>query len=182
MRKALRRFIAWYGSDPLHLLVLAGSFALAAYASLRLFDAKPVEVAVWLFGAVVLHDLVLLPLYTLADRSASRVLRHRGSTAPRVPWINHVRVPVVISGLLMLLFFPLILRLPRGIFESITTYTTELYLARYLAIVGGLFLVSAISYAVRLRRARRLSARITQGRVGEGGDALGETGTGGEPE
>ena len=153
MSRALRRFIAWYGSDPLHLLVLAGSFALTAYASLRLFDHKPVEVAIWLFGAVVAHDLVLLPLYTLADRSARSVLRHRRGSAPSVPWINHVRVPVVISGLLMLVFFPLIFRLPRGIFEAVTTYSSEVYLGRYLAIVGALFLISAVIYAVRLRRA-----------------------------
>lgn len=155
MRTALRKFVSWYGADPLHLLVLLGCFALAAYAGIRLFGAQPVEVAVWLVGAVLVHDLLLFPLYSLADRSVRDVLSHRRShAAPRVPWINYLRVPTVISVLLGLVYLPMILRLPAG-FEGITTFTTDVYLARYLAIVGGLFLTSALAYALRLRRHAR---------------------------
>ena len=63
----MTRLLRWYGSGPLHLLVLICSFALAAYALVRLFSLRPLEVAIWFVGAAILHDLILLPLYSLAD-------------------------------------------------------------------------------------------------------------------
>ena len=55
-----------------------------------------------------------MPLYTLADRSAAAVFRHIPPKLPTVQWINYLRVPVVLSGLLLLIWFPLIFRLPTG--------------------------------------------------------------------
>lgn len=152
MNRALRWFVSWYGSGPLHLLVLIGCFGLAAFAGVRLWGAQPVGVTIWLLVAVVGHDLVLFPLYTLADRSARDVLRHRRPpSSAAVPWINHVRVPVVISLVLLMVYFPVILRLS-PFFESVTSYTMEVYVARYAGIVGALFLGSGVLYALRLRR------------------------------
>ncbi|MEU9322062.1 hypothetical protein [Streptomyces sp. NPDC048295] len=102
----MARFVRWYGSGPLHLLVLIASFALTGYALVRLFDVRPVEVAIWFVGAAIVHDLFLLPLYSLADLSAQAVLRHRAPRMPQSPWINYLRVPAFLSGVLLLVWFP----------------------------------------------------------------------------
>jgi hypothetical protein len=148
------RFVRWYGSGPLHLLVLIASFALTGYAMVRLFDVQPLEVAIWFVGAALVHDLILLPLYSLADLSALSVLRHRTAEGPTVPWINHLRVPAFLSGLLLLVWFPLILRLASP-YPGATGLSDDVYLGRWLAITGVLFAASAIAFALRLRRVRR---------------------------
>ncbi|MYX97595.1 hypothetical protein GT045_22965 [Streptomyces sp. SID486] len=150
----MTRFVRWYGSGPLHLLALLASFALTGYAVVRLFDTQPLRVAVWFVGAAVLHDLVLLPLYSLADLPARSVLRHRATGGPAVPWINHLRVPAFLSGLLLLVWFPLVLRLASP-YTRDTGLSDDVYLGRWLAITGVLFAGSAVLFALRLRRVRR---------------------------
>ncbi|MEV6833064.1 hypothetical protein AB0N17_00780 [Streptomyces sp. NPDC051133] len=165
----MARFVRWYGSGPLHLLVLIASFALTGYAMVRLFAVRPLEVAVWFVGAAVLHDLILLPLYSLADLSALSVLRHRPADGPALPWINHLRVPAFLSGLLLLVWFPLVFRLAVP-YPGDTGLSDSVYLGRWLAITGLLFAGSAVVFALRLRRFRR--ARRTGGsrsRPGRGG-------------
>ncbi|MQA86408.1 MAG: hypothetical protein GEV03_17685 [Streptosporangiales bacterium] len=49
-------------------------------------------------------------------------------------------------------------RLPPG-FRGLTGYTTEPYLERWLLVTGVLFLLSALAYAARLRRASRRPRR-----------------------
>src|SRR5215472_3250438 len=98
----MRRLLRWYGANPLHLLALLGCFALAGYAAARLVPSRPLGIAAWFLGAVVGHDLLLVPLYTLADRSAAAVVRHRAARLPALPWINYLRVPAALSGLLSL--------------------------------------------------------------------------------
>lgn len=148
----------WYGAGPLHLLAFLASFALAGYAALRLLGGNPVGVGIWFVGCIIGHDLLLFPLYALADSSLVTVLRRRTPTpapdkpAP-VPWVNHVRFPAVVSGILLLVWAPLIFRLPAG-FDAITSLSTEPYLERWLAVTGVLFAGSAALYAVRLRAAR----------------------------
>ena len=73
----MRRFSRWYGAGPLHLLTMLGCFALAGYAAAELLPNNAIGIAVWLVGAVIGHDLLLMPLYTLADRSAMAVFRHQ---------------------------------------------------------------------------------------------------------
>ena len=77
----MRRFLRWYGASPLHLLTLLACFALAGYAAAELLPSNFVGIAVWFIGAVIGHDLLLMPLYTLADRSAVAVFRHRAAAA-----------------------------------------------------------------------------------------------------
>ncbi|MDQ3153402.1 MAG: hypothetical protein M3R63_17390 [Actinomycetota bacterium] len=143
----------WYGAGPLHLLAFLASFALAGYAALKLFGGNPVGVGIWFVGCIVGHDLLLFPLYALADSSLVAVLRRRPAAAT-VPWVNHVRFPAVVSGILLLVWAPLVFRLSVG-YESITSLTTEPYLERWLAVTGVLFAASAALYALRLRAARR---------------------------
>ena len=150
----MRWFSRWYGANPLHLLTLVGCFARAWYAGAGLLHAKPVGVAVWFAGAVIGHDLILMPLYALADRSVMAVFRHRPPKLPTVPWINFLRVPVVLSGLLLLIWFPLIFRLPAR-FPVTTTLSLDPYLWHWLAVTGALFLLSATALALRLGAVRR---------------------------
>jgi hypothetical protein len=146
----MNRFSRWYGAGPLHLLTMIGSFALAGYAAAELLPNNAVGIPVWLVGAVIAHDLILFPLYTLADRSAVAVLGHRPGRLPAVPWINYLRVPAVLSGILLLIWFPLILRLPTR-FPATTALPLDPYLWHWLAVTGALFLLSAAALAVRLR-------------------------------
>jgi hypothetical protein len=153
----MRWFKRWYGANPLHLLAMLGCFALAWYAGAGLLHAKPVGVVVWFAGAVVGHDLILMPLYALADKSVMTVFRHRPPKLPTVPWINYLRVPVVLSGMLLLLWFPLIFRIPSH-FPRTTDLSLDPYLGHWLLVTGALFLLSAVVFAVRLRPGRRQPA------------------------
>jgi hypothetical protein len=146
----MRRLLRWYGASPLHLLALLACFGLAGYAAARLASSRPVAVVVWFAGAAVGHDLVLVPLYSLADRSALAALRHRAPQLPAASWINYVRVPAALSGLLLLVWFPLILRL-RSPYHASTTLSADPYLWHWLAVTGTLFLLSAAAFALRLR-------------------------------
>jgi hypothetical protein len=147
----MRSLLRWYGAGPLNLLCLLGCFALAGYAAAQLISSRPLGVAVWFLGAVIGHDLLLVPLYSLADRSARTVIRHRDPGLPAVRWINYVRVPAALSGLLLLVWFPLILRLSTA-YHASTTLSPAPYLWHWLAVTGALFLLSAVAFAVRLRR------------------------------
>jgi hypothetical protein len=153
-RPDIRRLLRWYGASPLHLLTMLASFALAGYAAFQLLPPDLFGIALWFAGAVIGHDLLLMPLYTLADRSAAAVLRHTAPKLPTVQWINYLRVPVVLSGLLLLIWFPLILRLPTG-FQAATTLSLNPYLWHWLAVTGTLFLLSAAALALRLRTGRQ---------------------------
>jgi hypothetical protein len=153
----MRRQLRWYGASPLHLLALLACFGLAGYAAARLVPSHPVAVTVWFAGAVIGHDLLLVPLYSLADRSAVAALRHREPQLPAAPWINYVRVPAALSGLLLLVWFPLILRL-RSPYHASTTLSADPYAWHWLAVTGTLFLLSAVAFALRLRGRSRAAA------------------------
>jgi hypothetical protein len=146
----MRRQLRWYGASPLHLLVLLACFGLAGYAAARLVPSRPLGVLAWFGGAVIGHDLLLMPLYSLADRSVTAAIRHRDPQLPVAPWINYVRVPAALSGLLLLVWFPLILRL-RSPYHASTRLSADPYLWHWLAVTGSLFLLSAVAFALRLR-------------------------------
>ncbi|WP_237519496.1 hypothetical protein [Streptomyces sp. HUCO-GS316] len=137
--------------SPLQLLLLGCSFALAAYAGVRLLADDWFGVALWLVGAALLHDLFLLPLYAAADRAAVRGL----GAAGRREWVMYARVPAALSGLLLLVWFPLISGMVARRYRSATGLSPDGFLARWLLITGVLFGVSALLLVLRLRRARR---------------------------
>ncbi len=156
--RLLRRY---YGAGPLHLLSLVACFALAGYAVSRLVASGPAErVLVWFVGAFLAHDLVVWPLYALADRSALRLARHHPERLPTVPWINHLRVPVVISASLLAVSFPLVLRLSEPVYHAASGLTETPFLGRWLLVTGIAFAASAVLYALRLGRALRRAAPV----------------------
>ena len=134
-----------YGASPLHLLAHLASFCLAGFALLQLVDVRAAaNVFLWLVAAAVLHDFVLLPLYSTLDRAAQAA---SGSE------VNYVRLPAAVSGLLLLVFFPLILGCSTAKLEQVSGAPAADYLARWLLISGALFAGSALLYVVRSRRA-----------------------------
>ncbi|MFG2934626.1 hypothetical protein [Streptomyces sp. NPDC048282] len=137
--------------SPLQLLLLACSFALAAYAGVRLLAGDWLGVALWVVGAALLHDLVLLPLYALADRTLVRGLGGAG----RRECTMYVRVPAALSALLLLVWFPLISGAVAGHYRSATGLSPDGYLTRWLLITAVLFGGSALLLARRLRRAAK---------------------------
>ncbi|MDQ6804997.1 MAG: hypothetical protein M3065_08495, partial [Actinomycetota bacterium] len=114
------RFRALYGAGPLNLLVLLLSFVVAGLAVMGWLQ-RPKDVVTiieWFAAAVLLHDLVAVPLYTLLDRIVFGWLRRpaddasaRGRGRTVLGAINstpYLRVPAMLSGLLLLVFFPVI--------------------------------------------------------------------------
>ncbi len=149
--RVLRR---WYGEGPLHLLLMVSSLALAGYAGVRLLDGDTLLILVWFVGAALVHDLVLVPLYSAADRA----LRVPFSRSPGL--VNFVRVPLLLSGLLLLMWFPLITRHAER-YEPASGMSPDRFLGNWLLITAALFAVSASWLVVRTVRARR---RATKGR------------------
>ena len=157
----MRRLRRAYGAGPLHLLGHLAAFAIAAYAVVQILGGGSwVNYVAWFVGAALLHDLVLLPLYSVADR-LSRGLTGAGGPGrlpDGPPIVNHVRAPAVISGVLLLVYFPLILGLSDVNYRRDTGQAPEGYLRNWLLITAGLFLASAVVYLVRRRRAAPPSA------------------------
>ncbi|MCM2578468.1 hypothetical protein M1E25_14055 [Streptomyces sp. MTZ3.1] len=157
--QGLRRARRWYGEGTLHLLLMLSSFALAGYAGVRLLDGDRLAIVIWFAGAALVHDLVLVPLYSLADRGLrAGAGRWPGAAAGRRADVNFVRVPAFLSGLLLLVWFPLI----TGQVENYTPYTglpADVFLPRWLLITAGLFAVSAVWLTVELLRLRRRATK-----------------------
>ncbi|MFJ9941958.1 hypothetical protein [Streptomyces erythrochromogenes] len=155
-----------YGASPLHLLLVLASFALAVYAGLRLLKGDTVGVALWFVGAALLHDLVLLPLYSLTDRAVQVAFGY--APDPEGPavraGVNHVRVPSFVSGVLLLVWWPLILRrVPH--FTAATDLPADGFLTRWLLITAGLFAASAAVLLIRIRHATRDARRAARVRA-----------------
>lgn len=152
-----RRFRHEYGSGPLHLVAIAASFGLAGYALLQMLDQpRALDFVLWLGAAVVAHDLVLLPVYSLMAAIAYRGLDVSSAEPVRVAALNHVRLPALLSGLALLVWFPLILRLSDR-YEGASALSIEPYLGRWLLLTGAAFAVSAVLFAIRVRRLRARS-------------------------
>lgn len=131
----------WYGSSLLHLSAVLGCLALAGAAALPLLESDgAVKIGLWFLGAVLVHDLVLFPLYALADRALPR----RGR--------NHVRVPALLSGLLLLLFWPVITQHSEGSYSFASGLDQDVYLGRWLAVTAVLFGLSGLLFLLRRRR------------------------------
>ncbi len=149
------RLRAFYGAGPLHLPALLACFAVAGYAALQAARGPlPVRMAAWFLGALIAHDLVLFPLYALADRSFGTLFRR--TARPASPGaVNFVRVPALLSALLFLLFAPVILQRSEGAYGAASGLDQDPYLGRWLLITAALFGGSALVFAVRAGPRRR---------------------------
>ncbi|MCV7346361.1 hypothetical protein [Mycolicibacterium rhodesiae] len=149
-----------YGSHPFHLLTLTAGFALFTYALVTLGPDQlwnPTtwwqSIGVWFAAAIIAHDLILFPVYSLVDRVLVAALRRRPTTITtktRVPLINYVRVPLLGATLTLLVFLPGIIEQGAVNFHAATGLTQDPYLGRWLLLTAALFGASAVAYAIRL--------------------------------
>ncbi|MGB2722508.1 MAG: hypothetical protein WBC54_22425 [Rhodococcus sp. (in: high G+C Gram-positive bacteria)] len=149
----MRAFTKIYGGHPLHAVGLLLSFALVGYVvtlagpqSLWNSDIWWKSIIVWFFGSVLLHDAVLYPLYSLADRIISGIPRRHLTVSP----LNFVRVPALGTALTFLMFFPGILSQGAESYRAATGLTQDPFLGRWLVLTTVLFTVSAAAYFIRL--------------------------------
>ena len=135
------------------------ALAVAAFAFDHIVSGGAVpQLLVWYLGLVIAHDLIFVPLYTGLDRLMRRVLvRLSSSRRVGIPMINHVRAPLLISALLLLIYSPLILGLADRNYFALSGHHLEHYLSSWLLITAALFLGSGLIYAARVvLRARRV--------------------------
>jgi len=153
----VKRFRHVYGASPVHLLVALAGLAISAWALSQTFEvlATPGRFLVWLIGAIILHDFVFLPLYSLLGLGAAGALT-RGEQPGRfrIAALNHLRIPVMLSALMLLVWYPLVLSKSPGGFERTTGMPPDIYLERWLALTAVLFVGSALLLAVRARKLR----------------------------
>lgn len=146
-----------YGASPLHLLAVVATLAVVGYGFFMIFQSPaPESTLLFFLAAMVAHDLIAFPLYSALNRVAGRAVGGRASEPDddtRVPAINYLRVPFILSAFCFLLFFPLILGLSADRYAASAGMDIDMFLGRWLGITAALFLGSALAYAVRLRRA-----------------------------
>lgn len=139
--------------SPFQIVLLLATLAFAGYVGVRLLVGETFLIVVWFVGAALVHDLVLVPLYSAADRTVTAAL------GPRRRLVNYVRVPAFLSALLLLVWFPMITGRVRR-YEPYAALSTDGFLARWLLVTAALFVCSALCLVTRavLRR------RATKGR------------------
>ena len=152
------RFRTLYGAGPLHLAGALACFVVVAYAiSTELsLTGRPERVLLWLGGAIAAHDFVLFPLYALIGVVATGILvpaSHR--TRLGIAALNHLRLPALLSGLLLLVWFPLIAGPAERTFMRATGLSKDVYLDRWLVLTAVLFGLSAIVFALRVSGLRK---------------------------
>ncbi len=142
--------------EGVQLLALLASFVVAGYAGIRLLTGSVVGTGVWFVGSAVVHDLVIFPLYAGIDAALVLLLRRRPelATVAGVRWLNYLRVPAVVSGLLLLVWSPLILRVSNGAYHAASGLSAQPFLPRWLAITAVLFAISAVTLVVRVATVR----------------------------
>lgn len=153
----MKRFRYEYGDSPLHLLAALAVFVVSAWAFIEVFGAvgKPENVIRWFVGALLLHDLIFLPLYAgIGVLMAWALLRGGRRDRLRVAALNHLRVPAILSGLAFLVWYPMILAKSSAGFERATGLTQDAYLERWLVLCAVLFGGSAVVFAIRARGLR----------------------------
>ena len=174
MRSTRTLFVRLYGSHPLHLLTLITGFGLAGYV---VSTIKPVtlwnahvwwqSIVVWFAAAIVAHDLLLFPIYAFLDRLLLRsVVRLE---PPRVPVVNHVRVPALGAALTLLVFLPGIIEQGAPTYRAATGETQEPFLGRWLLLTAAMFAASAVIYALRAGISRRRTEAAPDLHVGGDG-------------
>jgi hypothetical protein len=157
MRRAslLGHFRRRYGASPLHLAGHFVVFAIAAFAIDRIAVGVGIAKLIALYvGFVIAHDLILVPAYSGIDRVVRATLARLPTRRPaRSPAINHIRAPMMISGLLLIVYLPLISGKADPGYFAASGHHLEGYLRNWLLISAVLFLGSGLIYAVRVRRA-----------------------------
>lgn len=142
-----------YGDRALHLIVLLAALALAAYAIsvlgvANLYNPKVwwQSIGVWFAVAVIGHDLVLFPLYALAERLLPMPRRPRQYDDHHVQLTNYLRIPTMATGLTFLMFFPGIIEQGAAFYHNATGLTQAPFLHRWLLLAAAFYTIAAVWY------------------------------------
>jgi hypothetical protein len=108
------------------------------------------RIVIWMVAAVILHDLVLFPLYSGLDRGVRGALRGAA--------VNYVRIPAGLSLLLLAVFFGTVAGKGAGAYHAVSGRSYDGYVARWLVLTAALFGVSGLTYLVRRRGSPRDAA------------------------
>lgn len=149
----LERFRYEYGATPLHLIASVTSLAVALFAILRIFQIPTTGgILLWMVAAILAHDAISFPLYTLFNRIAEEAVD--ASVRPRrvaLLTLNHIRIPLFFSLILLIPSFPLVFQLDEARYSITTGYDLDRYLGNWLLICAVIFLISGLHYAFKLR-------------------------------
>lgn len=161
-----------YGDRLFHLIVVLAALALSAY-TISVLGVRNLfnptvwwqSIAVWFAVAVIGHDLILFPLYALADRLLSAACRspmgHRGAAARnptiRIPLTNYLRIPTLAAALLLLIFLPGIIEQGAPTYRAATGLTQTPYLSRWLLLTAAFYGASTVCYTIKTALRQRHS-------------------------
>ena len=148
----MRLFREKYGAGPIHLVAILLSFAVGAYGVARALEmtSNPDRILLWLGGSIVAHDVVLFPIYAVSGVIAATLILGRGQRSRvRIAALNHLRFPALASGLLLLIWYPLVAAKGERSFLRVSGLSKDVYFERWLIITAVLFAVSAVLFAVR---------------------------------
>jgi len=125
----------------MRLLAYLALLPLCAWALLEMLDSRAAErIAVWLVACVLVHDLVVFPLYSGADRGLHRIA---GGA------INYVRIPAALSVLMFVVFWGTISGSGERAYRAVSGQEFDGYATRWLFMSAALFGGSALLYLLR---------------------------------
>ena len=144
-----------YGASPLHLLLLVLAGVVAGYAVLHWLQAPtPVRLLVWLAAAVIGHDLIAFPIYSGLDHLLVRLIAGIDPGPVISRWrraaINHVRAPTIASILLLIMWYPIILKRSDGTYFRASGQHQDRGLANWLLVASILFAISLVVFLGRV--------------------------------
>jgi hypothetical protein len=175
-----------------HLLVIAITAYVLSIIFQMKYAPRPWNLALWLLGGAVLHDGVFLPIYGVLNAAFTRAVGAGDdasvkelamgppapaaaphATAPvdapptrdqlrRVPVINHIRTPLMLSAVLFMVFLPRILNRQPQNFVNALGHAPPDFLMRWVWVTVFVCCASAALYAARWLRSaprRELDAR-----------------------
>jgi hypothetical protein len=125
----------------MRLLAYLTLLPLCAWALLEILGGRSAErITLWLVACVIVHDLVVFPLYSGADRGLRRVA---GGA------INYVRIPAALSLLMLVVFWGTISGAGERAYRATSGQTFDGYATRWLLVSAALFGGSALLYLLR---------------------------------
>lgn len=140
-----------YGAPWYHLVLHLALVGVLIWTITKVADIRAAgNVLAWFVAALILHDLILVPVYSALDSLAQRLdgRRARGRSST-VPLINYLRVPAVLSAMLFLGFPGLILGKSNGTLLFVSGETPSGYALRWALVCLAMFVISGVIWALR---------------------------------